>query len=102
MVVPHEPFLMVWIPSGGLQESYEILLWDGWRAEVSPLNGRQELSFYPPLWSAEARQDLSATSRHAVSMAELLGLSRDRVVTSTALTRVSSEPFERAHAPRRR
>jgi hypothetical protein len=44
--------------------------------EVSALNGRQGLSFFPPLWSAEARQDLGATSRRAVSMAELLGLSR--------------------------
>ncbi|MEU1085097.1 DUF2625 domain-containing protein [Streptomyces sp. NPDC005908] len=66
-----------WILSGGHQEFYESLRWDGWRAEVSMLNGRQGLSFFPPLWSAEARQDLSATSRRAVSMAELLALSRD-------------------------
>ncbi|WVG01872.1 DUF2625 family protein [Streptomyces iakyrus] len=51
--------------------------WDGWRDEVSVLNGRQGLSFFPPLWSAEARQDLLATSRRAVPMAELLSLSRD-------------------------
>ncbi|MFJ1551802.1 DUF2625 domain-containing protein [Streptomyces sp. NPDC088246] len=66
-----------WILSGGLREFYEGMRWDGWRNEVSVLNGRQGLSFFPPLWSAEARQDLLATSRRAVPMAELLGLSRD-------------------------
>ncbi|WP_329126530.1 DUF2625 family protein [Streptomyces sp. NBC_01465] len=66
-----------WILSGGLQEFYADLRWDGWGDEVSVLNGRQGLSFYPPLWSAEGRQDLSATSRRAVPMAELLGVSRD-------------------------
>lgn len=66
-----------WILSGGLQDFYGGLRWDGWRSEVSVLNGRQGLSFFPPLWSAEARQDLLATSRRAVPMAELLGLSRD-------------------------
>ncbi|MDT6987321.1 DUF2625 family protein [Streptomyces lusitanus] len=65
-----------WILSGGLQEFYEGLRWDGWRDEVSGLNGRQGLSFFPPLWSAEARQDVLATSRRAVPMAELLDLSR--------------------------
>ncbi|MFF3863357.1 DUF2625 domain-containing protein [Streptomyces sp. NPDC002209] len=66
-----------WIFAGGLQEFYEGLRWDGWRSEVSVLDGREGLSFFPPLWSAEARQDLSATSRRAVPMAELLGVSRD-------------------------
>ncbi|MFF7238000.1 DUF2625 family protein [Streptomyces collinus] len=69
-----------WILSGGLQEFYGSLRWDGWRSEVSVLNGRQGLSFFPPLWSAEARQDLLATSRRSVPMAELLGLSRDSCV----------------------
>ncbi|MEW2416452.1 DUF2625 family protein [Streptomyces sp. NPDC046866] len=66
-----------WILSGGLQEFYEGLRWDGWRSEVSVLNGRQGLSFFPPLWSAEARRDLSATGRRTVPVAELLALSRD-------------------------
>ncbi|MET8965106.1 DUF2625 family protein [Streptomyces sp. NPDC004074] len=66
-----------WILAGGLREFYGGLRWDGWRSEVSVLNGRQGLSFFPPLWSAEARRDLPATSRRAVPMAELLGLSRD-------------------------
>ncbi|MBW8699152.1 hypothetical protein MBT84_06085 [Streptomyces sp. MBT84] len=66
-----------WILAGGLEEFYRDLRWDGWRSEVSALTGRQGLSFFPPLWSAEARQDLLATSRRAVPMTELLGLSRD-------------------------
>ncbi|WP_055569103.1 DUF2625 domain-containing protein [Streptomyces atriruber] len=66
-----------WILSGGLQKFYGGLRWDGWRSEVSVLSGRQGLSFFPPLWSAEARQDLSATSRRAAPMAELLDMSRD-------------------------
>ncbi|MEU9882589.1 DUF2625 family protein [Streptomyces phaeochromogenes] len=66
-----------WVLSGGLREFYEGLRWDGWSNEVSVLNGRQGLLFFPPLWSTEARQDLLATSRRPVPMAELLGLSRD-------------------------
>ncbi|MFF3174420.1 DUF2625 family protein [Streptomyces sp. NPDC057900] len=69
-----------WILSGGLRKFCQGLRWDGWSAEVSALNGRQGLSFVPPLWSAEARGDLSATSRRAVPMAELLGLYRDTCV----------------------
>ncbi|MFJ9855310.1 DUF2625 family protein [Streptomyces sp. NPDC101150] len=66
-----------WILSGGLQEFYDGLRWEGWRSEVSALNNREGLSFFPPLWSAEARRDLLATSRRAVFMSELLGLSRE-------------------------
>ena len=66
-----------WILAGGLDEFYGDLRWDGWPHEVSALTGRQGLSFHPPLWSAEARQNLRAASRRAVPMAELLGLNRD-------------------------
>ncbi|WP_030963632.1 DUF2625 family protein [Streptomyces sp. NRRL S-378] len=66
-----------WILAGGLQEFYEGLRWDGRCAEVAGLNGRQGLSLFPPLWSAEARRDLATTSRRAVPMAELLGLGRE-------------------------
>jgi hypothetical protein len=68
---------LAWILNGGLHAFYEGLRWDGWRNEVSVLNGQQGLSFFPPLWSAEGRQDLLATSRRAVPMAELLNLSRN-------------------------
>ncbi|MFC8509534.1 DUF2625 domain-containing protein [Streptomyces sp. NPDC057411] len=70
---------LTWLLSGGLDEFYENLRWPGWEEEVGALNGDQGLTLYPPLWSAEARQDLSATSRRAVPMAELLGVARDSV-----------------------
>ncbi|WP_037569243.1 DUF2625 domain-containing protein [Phaeacidiphilus oryzae] len=66
-----------WILSGGLEQFYENLRWDGWRSEVSALTVRQGLSCFPPLWSAEGRRDLATTSRRAVPMAELLGMNRD-------------------------
>ncbi|WP_328309427.1 DUF2625 domain-containing protein [Streptomyces sp. NBC_00442] len=66
-----------WILAGGLHEFYGDLRWDGWRTDVSVLTGRQGLSFFPPLWSAEARRDLLAAGRRAVPMAQLLALSRD-------------------------
>ncbi|MEU0909840.1 DUF2625 family protein [Streptomyces althioticus] len=66
-----------WMFSGGLREFYGSLRCDGWRSEVSVLTGRQGFPFFPPLWSAEARQDLSATSRRAVPMAQLLKLNHD-------------------------
>ncbi|MCD0486287.1 DUF2625 domain-containing protein [Streptacidiphilus sp. ASG 303] len=66
-----------WVLSGGLEQFYQSLRWDGWCRQVSGLNGRQGLSFFPPLWSAQGRHDLAATSRRAVPMAELLGVSRD-------------------------
>ena len=66
-----------WILSGGLDKFYESLRWRGWREEVPALDTRHGLSVFPPLWSAEARQDLAATSRRPISMAEILALSRD-------------------------
>ncbi|GAA2096268.1 hypothetical protein GCM10009801_65700 [Streptomyces albiaxialis] len=66
-----------WILSGGLRKFCESLRWDGWQDEVSALDAGQGLSFHPPLWSAEARRDIRATSRRAVPVAELLGLGRD-------------------------
>ncbi|WP_150134648.1 DUF2625 family protein [Streptomyces hyaluromycini] len=63
--------------SGGLQEFYEGLRWDGWRDEVSVLNARQGLSLFPPSRPPEARRDLPAAGRRAVPMAELLSLSRN-------------------------
>ncbi|MGW1497993.1 DUF2625 domain-containing protein [Streptomyces mirabilis] len=68
---------MAWLASGALAAFYADLRWPGWQDEVRILNGDQGLSMFPPLWSAEARQDLSATSRRAVPMTELLGVARD-------------------------
>ncbi|MDN3029586.1 DUF2625 domain-containing protein [Streptomyces sp. S.PB5] len=74
--VGHSTWL-VWLVSGALDEFYADLRWTGWKEEVRALNTNQGLSLFPPLWSAEARQDISATSRRAVPMDELLGVARD-------------------------
>ncbi|MEL5955369.1 DUF2625 domain-containing protein [Streptomyces sp. CLV115] len=66
-----------WLASGALDEFYADLRWSGWKDEVQALNGDQGLSLFPPLWSAEARQNLSVASRRAVPMTELLGVARD-------------------------
>ena len=63
-----------WILSGGLDQFYQDLRWPGWEAESAALAPAQGISVFPPLWSAEARQDLAATSRRPVPMRELLGL----------------------------
>ncbi|MER7729191.1 DUF2625 domain-containing protein [Streptomyces sp. NPDC096323] len=68
---------MAWLVSGALDEFYADLRWPGWQEEVRALNSDQGLSLFPPLWSAEARQDLSAASRRAVPMRELLSVARD-------------------------
>lgn len=68
---------LAWLASGALDDFYADLRWPGWQDEVRALNSDQGLSIFPPLWSAEARQDISATSRRAVPMAELLGVARD-------------------------
>lgn len=74
--VGHSTWL-AWLVSGALDEFYADLRWPGWEEEVRALNSNQGLSVFPPLWSAEARQDISATSRRAVPMRELLGVARD-------------------------
>ncbi|MET7978804.1 DUF2625 domain-containing protein [Streptomyces mirabilis] len=74
--VGHSTWL-AWLVSGALDEFYADLRWPGWEKEVRALNSNQGLTVFPPLWSAEARQDISATSRRAVPMRELLGVARD-------------------------
>ncbi|MFD8210617.1 DUF2625 domain-containing protein [Streptomyces sp. NPDC059695] len=66
-----------WLLAGGTEEFYEGLRWPGWRDEVPGLTGGEGLSFYPPLWSVEAHQDLAGTSRAVVPLAELLGFGRE-------------------------
>ncbi|MGW1402309.1 DUF2625 domain-containing protein [Streptomyces sp. NPDC002405] len=68
---------VAWLVSGALDEFYADLRWPGWKDEIQALNSDQGLSLFPPLWSAEARQDLPATSRRAVPMRELLSVARD-------------------------
>lgn len=66
-----------WVLAGGVEEFYEGLRWPGWREEVPGLTGGEGLSLYPPLWSAEAHQDLAGTSRAVVPLGQLLGLGRE-------------------------
>ncbi|MFG3001978.1 DUF2625 domain-containing protein [Streptomyces sp. NPDC048340] len=68
---------LTWLLSGRLDQFYDGLRWPGWQGEAAALAPSQGLSVYPFLWSAEAQADLAATSRRAVPMAELLGVSSD-------------------------
>lgn len=65
---------LVWILAGGLDEFYSLLRWPGWREEIAALKPSEGLTVYPFLWTEEAQEDLSATTRGVVPMAELLGL----------------------------
>ncbi|GHH74910.1 DUF2625 family protein [Promicromonospora soli] len=67
---------LAWVLDGGLTDFTDGLRWDGWEAETRSLTGDRGLNFFPPLWSKEAHEDLNATSRAAVPMAELVGLAR--------------------------
>ncbi|GAA3443368.1 hypothetical protein Pve01_28470 [Planomonospora venezuelensis] len=63
-----------WLLSGRLAGFYESFRWSGWQQETRTLALDQGVSFTPPLWSAEAQNDIDATDRHPVPLAELLGL----------------------------
>lgn len=63
--------------AGGAERFYESLLWPSWQEAVSAVGLRDGLSFFPPLWSKEGREDLAATSRKAVPMNELTALHQD-------------------------
>ncbi|TCO48955.1 DUF2625 family protein [Actinocrispum wychmicini] len=63
-----------WVLAGRLEQFYAGLRWPGWQDEVAGLAPTQGMSVVPFLWSKEAHDDLAATSRRPVPMAELLGL----------------------------
>ncbi|MCP2262752.1 DUF2625 family protein [Promicromonospora thailandica] len=67
---------LTWVLDGGLAEFTEGLRWEGWDTETRGLNGDRGLHVFPPLWTREAHEDLAATSRAVVPMAELLGVTR--------------------------
>ncbi|MBL0887169.1 DUF2625 family protein [Myceligenerans indicum] len=67
---------LAWVLEGGLSEFTDGLRWDGWEAESRGLDGDRGLAFFPPLWSKEAHEDLGATSRVVVPLAELVGVAR--------------------------
>ncbi|MFI9103731.1 DUF2625 family protein [Streptomyces fildesensis] len=67
---------LTWTLSGRLAQFYEGLRWPGRREETAALAGAQGLAVYPFLWSKEAQEDLAATTRTPVPMAEILMLSQ--------------------------
>ncbi|SOD67712.1 Protein of unknown function DUF2625 [Streptomyces zhaozhouensis] len=67
-----------WLLTGGSAAFYRDVRWPDWRAETKALATAGEgLSVVPPLWSREARADLSGTSRRPVPMGELLGVHQE-------------------------
>ncbi|MFE6051382.1 DUF2625 family protein [Kitasatospora sp. NPDC056446] len=68
---------VAWLLSGRLRTFYDGLRWPGWRAEAEALALSQGITVYPFLWSPEAQADLSATSRRAVPMREVLGVAAE-------------------------
>ncbi|MFE5333287.1 DUF2625 family protein [Embleya sp. NPDC056575] len=60
--------------SGQLDEFYVGLRWRGLEEEVRAVSGDQGESLFPPLWSAEVRQEMSVISRCASPVQEPLGV----------------------------
>ncbi|MGW4244792.1 DUF2625 family protein [Nocardia sp. NPDC004722] len=63
-----------WVLSGGMNGFYADLRWDSWAAEIQDLPPDHGLSIYPPLWSAQGRTDIAATSRRPCPLLELTDL----------------------------
>ncbi|WP_017571667.1 DUF2625 domain-containing protein [Nocardiopsis halotolerans] len=72
---------MLWMLEGHLKSFYQDLRWPGWREEAEALDPERGLSLHPFPWTAEAHENLAATSRRAVPMAELTGMHRDFCAT---------------------
>ncbi|MBM2618659.1 DUF2625 family protein [Actinoplanes sp. LDG1-06] len=62
--------------SGGATGFYEPLRWPGWEAEVAEAGLDQGIHTLPPPWTAEGK-DLSAVSRRAIGLRELVDLHED-------------------------
>jgi hypothetical protein len=64
-----------WACTGDLETFYEPFRWGGWKTYVSNLNGNEGISFYPFLWSKEAKQiGIEKCSKKVVPIEELWGL----------------------------
>jgi hypothetical protein len=66
-----------WLLSGRLETFYEGLRWPGWQEDAAALTSAQGINMFPPLWSREGREDVTAASRRAVPMREVLGIAVD-------------------------
>jgi uncharacterized protein DUF2625 len=71
------PAWVSWLLSGRLAGFYEALRWPGWREETAALGLSQGIAVYPFLWSRQAQENLTAASRAAVPMQEILGVAAD-------------------------
>ena len=61
---------------GSLTAFYDTLRWPGWQDEVAALSLDQGISAWPPPFTAEGK-DLSAVSRKAIPLAELVSFYQD-------------------------
>ena len=62
--------------TGGLEDTFRGLRWDGWEQEVSVLGPDTGLSLYPPPFTREG-QDIGSASRRPVPLAELHAFYKD-------------------------
>lgn len=65
-----------WTLKGNIAQFYETFKWKGWEEEVKTLTGNQVFSFYPALWTAEAK-DFRQVARKVVPIAENYQLSME-------------------------
>ncbi|MEH0986225.1 DUF2625 family protein [Micromonospora sp. CPCC 205556] len=69
----------VWLEAmlaGGVTSFYEDLRWPGWETEVAGVAPDEGISLWPPPWTREGN-DLSAVSRKAIPLAELVSAQQD-------------------------
>ncbi|RZU77422.1 uncharacterized protein DUF2625 [Micromonospora kangleipakensis] len=62
--------------AGAVTQFYAALRWPGWATEVASVALDQGTSAWPPPWTREGK-DLSAMSRKAIPLAELVSAQQD-------------------------
>jgi hypothetical protein len=66
-----------WLAGGATAEFYPSLRWPGWEAETASLRLDQGFSIYPFLCTAQAKENLAATSRKPCPIDEVLSFQED-------------------------
>ncbi|MFZ4863950.1 DUF2625 domain-containing protein [Sphingobacterium sp. Mn56C] len=69
-----------WTLNGKIHEFYQTFKWKNWEADVKALDGNQVFSFYPFLWSNEAR-DFRKVDRKVVAIDENYHFTREMAAT---------------------
>jgi len=69
-----------WTLRGEISKFYEMFKWKNWETDVKSLTGNQVFSFYPFLWSKEAR-DFRKVDRTIVAIEENYSLLREMAAT---------------------